>query len=252
VRSAVAWVLRNSDVVVADSRNVRDNAYRYYRYRGPIEVIPLGVRQPQVPRVARPELGLPEGAFVTITVGRLVKRKGIDSLLRALASPACRDVHLVIVGDGPEREALQRLSGELGLAGRVTFTGRVDETRKWQLLMCADAYVSATLHEGFGLVYLEGMAAGLPIVTFDHGGQVDFLRDGETGYLVAAGDVDGLARAVARLASDPERARRFRENNLRRAPEHRIEECARRYEEVFERVIAGRSSKRATEAPVPG
>lgn len=237
VRSAVDWVLRNSDAVVAQSSNTRENTYRYYKYRGPIEVIPLGIRQPTFPRATRAQLGLPSDRFVTVTVGRLVKRKGIDQLLEALTYPDCSDVALVVVGDGPERQPLTELSHQLGLGERVTFAGRVEEIRKWQILDCADAYVSATLHEGFGLVYLEAMAAGLPVVTFDHGGQVDFLLDGETGYLVPAGDKIGLASAIARVAARPDEAARMGATNLSRAPRHNIETCARDYEALFQRFI---------------
>lgn len=238
VRSTVNWVLRHSDAVVAQSTNTRENTYRYYKYRGPIEVIPLGIRQPTFPPAARAQLGLPDDRFLAVTVGRLVKRKGIDQLLGVLTQPACSHVYLVVVGDGPERQPLTELSHQLALDERVVFAGRVEETRKWQILECADAYVSATLHEGFGLVYLEAMATGLPVVTFDHGGQVDFLRDGETGYLVHAGDTIGLASAIARLAARPEEAARMGATNRRRAPRYRIETCAGEYEALFESLIS--------------
>jgi glycosyltransferase involved in cell wall biosynthesis len=237
VRWTVASVLRNSDAVVAQSTNTRDNVYRFYKYRGPIEIIPLGIRQPEVTRATRDQLGLPRDVFLGVTVGRLVKRKGIDRLLEALARSECSRVHLVVVGDGPEREPLQGLSDGLGLGNRVMFMGRVEEEEKWQILHCADAYLSATLHEGFGLVYLEAMAAGLPIVTADHGGQVDFLRDGETGYLVPAGDTAAMAGAIARLAAHPEMQARLGESNLSRSTLHRIEHCAREYEALFGRVV---------------
>jgi glycosyltransferase involved in cell wall biosynthesis len=238
VRSVVNWTLKSSDAVVAQSTNTRENTYKYYSYDGPIEIIPLGIRQPLFPEASRSQLGLPSDRFIAITVGRLVKRKGIDQLLQALARPECQEALLYVVGDGPERAPLTALSKELGLEDRVVFTGRVEEDHKWQLLECADAYVSATLHEGFGLVYLEGMAAGLPVVTFDHGGQVDFLRHDETGYVVPAGDVAGLAAAISRLMANPEEVERFRATNLERAPEHRIEECAEGYEDLFNRVTA--------------
>ncbi len=237
VRSAVNWALRKSDAVVAQSRNTRENAYNYYRYRGPIEVIPLGIRQPTFPSATRAQLGLPGDRFLAVTVGRLVKRKGIDQLLKALTQPGCLEVHLVIVGDGPERQPLMELSHQLGLEARVMFAGRVEETRKWQILDCADAYLSATVHEGFGLVYLEAMTVGLPVVTFDYGGQVDFLRDGETGYLVPAGDTDGLASAIARVAAHPDEAARMGATNLSLAPRHHITTCAGEYEALFQRLI---------------
>jgi glycosyltransferase involved in cell wall biosynthesis len=234
----VTFALRHSDAVVAQSTNTRDNAYRYYAYRGPIEIIPLGIHRPSAPKSSRSALGLPEGVFLAVTVGRLVKRKAIENLLQAIARPECSRVALAVVGEGPERPMLESLAARLGLSSRVLFLGRVEEIRKWQILENADAYVSSTLHEGFGLVYLEAMAAGLPVVTPDHGGQVDFLRDGESGHLVPAGDLAALARAIARLAACPAEAARMGALNRSRAPEHSIENCARLYEEVFERVAS--------------
>lgn len=239
-REVVTYVLRHSDAVIAASTNTRENAYRYYAYRGPIEIIPLGIRRPVAPKSTRSELGLPEGVFLAVTVGRLVKRKAIDRLLHAISRPECARVELAVVGDGPERQPLVSLAAELGLSTRVRFLGRVEEIRKWQILENANAYVSSTMHEGFGLVYLEGMAAGLPVVTPDHGGQVDFLRDGETGYLVPAEDLPALAQAIARLADHPDEAARMGAFNRSRAPAHRIENCTRLYEEVFERVVSRR------------
>jgi len=239
LRTAVTAILRHSTVVVAQSTNTRDNVYRYYGYRGPIELVPLGIRQPAVEPAARHRLGLPEDVFLAVTVGRLVRRKTLDVLLRALARPVCEGVHLAVVGAGPELDALRSLALELGIADRVIFLGRVDESRKWQVLQASDAYVSSTMHEGFGLVYLEGMAAGLPVVTPNYGGQVDFLRDGETGFLVPPGEVDDLAAAIARLRANRALAARIGRANRERAPQYRIERCAEAYERLFERVCTG-------------
>jgi glycosyltransferase involved in cell wall biosynthesis len=240
LRLVVDGVLRSSAAVVAQSTNTRENTYRYYGYRGPIEIIPLGIRQPQYRPATREELGLPGDAFLTVTVGRLVKRKALDQLLRVLARPECARAHLVVVGSGPELDPLRSLAERLSLGTRARFLGRVEEERKWQILAAADAYVSATLHEGFGLVYLEAMAAGLPVITPDHGGQVDFLVDGESGYLVPAGDEARLAAAIARAESEPAERRRMGESNRKRAPEHRIERCAEAYETLFDRLLAER------------
>jgi len=172
-----------------------------------------------------------------------VKRKALDQLLLALTRPACAAVHFLVIGAGPEGDAWQAQARALGLESRVRFLGRVEETRKWQILQHCDAYVSSTLHEGFGLVYLEAMAAGLPVITPDHGGQVDFLKDGENGYLVRAGDTEALAGAIARLAADPDQARRMGQANLAASPRHRVEHCAAGYEALFERLIAARRAR---------
>ena len=233
----VGATLRHSDAVVADSVNVRDNAYKYYNYRGPIEVIPLGIRKPPVPPTTRQDLGLPENAFVAITVGRLVKRKRVEHLIRALARPECARVHLVVVGSGPELAGLKNEVNQRGLDTRVLFAGQVSEVHKWQLLQSADAYVSASMHEGFGLVFLEAMAAGLPVITYDEGGQVDFLQDEKTGYLVDEGNEAALATCIARAARNPETWAALGAENERRSLEHRIERCAETYEALFERVV---------------
>ena len=237
LRTAVDAVLRTSDAVVAQSTNTRDNTYRFYHYQGPIQIIPLGIRQPQYRIVSRAQLGLPEGVFLGVTVGRLVKRKAIDELIRVLADPRCMPVHLVVVGDGPELPALRRCAAELGVNDRVVFLGQVDEDRKWQVLEAADIYLSTTMHEGFGLVYLEAMAAGLPIITYDHGGQVDFLRDGETGYLVRSGHFDDFLAAVTRAAAGQDALATMGRHNRKLFPQYRIETCASAYESFFRHVI---------------
>ena len=237
LRDVVTAIMRQSAAVVAQSTNTRDNAHRFYDRSIPIEIIPLGIRQPSVPPASRAELELPEHAFLAVTVGRLVRRKGTDQLIRAMARPECARLHLAVVGAGPELAPLRALAHELGIADRVLFLGRVDETRKWQILRSANVYASATMHEGFGLVYLEAMAAGLPVVAPDHGGQVDFLMDGRTGYVVQAGKVEALAGALSRLADDPAMAKALGADNRACADEHRIEHCAMAYEALFERVL---------------
>lgn len=237
VRRAVTWTLRNSDVVVAGSSDTRDNVYRYYAYRGSVEVIPLGIRRPAFSPTGRGALGLPEDAFLAVTLGRVIPRKAIDRLVRTIASERCRDVHLAVMGEGPERASLEALARELGVADRARFLGRVSEERKWQILASADLYVSSTLHEGFGLVFLEAMSAGLPIVCPDHGGQLDFLRHGETGYLVPVGEDEALADAIARLAADPEATARMGALCRRMSDRYTAERCASDYEDLFERLL---------------
>jgi glycosyltransferase involved in cell wall biosynthesis len=250
LRFTVTRVLRWSDVVIAQSTNTRDNVYRYYPYRGPVEIVPLGIRIPAVKPAPRSSLGLPDGAFLLVTVGRLVRRKAVDELLRILARPGSEALHLAVIGTGPELSQLQALARELGLGPRVHFLGRLSEEAKWQVLMASDAYASTTMHEGFGLVYVEAMAAGLPVVTYDHGGQTDFLTDGVTGRLLPVGQPDGMASALVSLAADPAAARRMGEANRCAAERYRIEVCAAAYERIFENAVA-QDRPVAAVAPAP-
>jgi glycosyltransferase involved in cell wall biosynthesis len=238
LRRVVTAVLRHSSAVVAASRNMRDHAYRHYPYRGPVEIIPLGIQIPEPgPHAARADLGLPEGAFLAVTVGRLVRRKGLDQVFRALAREDCPPVHLAVLGSGPELGPLQSLAESLHLTGRIHFVGRVSDERKWQILRCADAYVSASMHEGFGLVYLEAMAAGLPVLAPEDGGQADFLAHGQTGYAVDPEDPGSLARALSQAVARPEELRRMSGRNRKRSSAFSIQSCMIEYEKLFYRVL---------------
>lgn len=237
LRGAVRTVLKGSDEVVAQSRNTVENARRFYDFDGPIRIIPLGLRLPPRPEASRTTLGLPEDRFILITVGRLVARKAVDRLIRVLRELRDSRAYLLVVGSGPELESLKALCGGLGVEDSVRFTGWIEDAEKWQLLRASDAYVSTSLHEGFGLVFLEAMAMGLPVIAPDHGGQVDFLRDGETGYVTPAENDQAVAAAIRALLSDPAEAERMGEVNLERAGRYRAERCAGEYEALFEQVV---------------
>ena len=243
LRATVGAILRASEAVVAASRNTIENARRFYGYQGPIDLIPLGIPQPAVPPAGRRTLGLPDG-FLAVTVGRLIPRKALRVMLDALAYPTAPETHLALIGTGPELAGLREHAERHGIGGRVHFLGHVEETRKLQILRAADAYVSSSLHEGFGLVFLEAMAAGLPIVTTDIGGQTDFLEQNENAFLVPVSDAAALAAGLARLYSQPAAARRMREANLEAAGTYEASRCARSYEALFARVIDEAAARR--------
>lgn len=153
----------------------------------------------------RHELGL-DGAKVVGIVGKLSPVKGHRHFLEsaALVSRARDDVRFLVVGDGPEREKLERRAGELGVADSVRFAGVRENVPEVMGLM--DVLVLSSLSEGSPNVVLEGMAAGLPIVATRVGGVPELVRDGETGLLVEPGDAAGMAEAALALLDDPGRA----------------------------------------------
>lgn len=107
-------------------------------------------------------LGLPESDFLWVTVGRLAPVKGIDLLIQAMPQV---EGHLLIVGDGPDRAALEHLVQTLGLSARITFAGHRDDAQ--QLLQCADQVVISSLREGFSYVFLEAMLSKTPVIATD-------------------------------------------------------------------------------------
>lgn len=209
-------IITSADAVIAISSDTRERAERYYGIRRPIRVIPYGFSPPDEARGGPSSSGKtrehekehgdtdePADVFRLIAVGRLVRRKGFEHLLAALARLPSR-VRLEVVGDGPRAGPLEDLAAELGVAGRVTWPGFLDRAEILQRMRRADAFVLSSLHEGLGIVVQEAMFAGLPIVATDNGGQTDLVTDGENGLLVPVGDAEAIASAVRTLMEDAE------------------------------------------------
>jgi glycosyltransferase involved in cell wall biosynthesis len=150
-----------------------------------------------------------------ISVGRLKAPKDPVTLLRALAALPTEDFDALIVGDGPDRPAVEELTAQLGLAGRVRLEGERRDVA--ELLAASDVFVLSSWSEGLPVSVLEAMAAGLPVVASDVGGVSELVLDGETGILVRPGDPDRLAEALGGLLSDPDRRRLLGEAGRARA-----------------------------------
>jgi hypothetical protein len=168
----------------------------------------------------RSRLGIPTDAPVIGQVGSLLKRKGADVAIRAIAEPepTARGVRLVLVGEGPEETKLRELSESLGVSDRVTFTGQdPNPLRFYQHVF--DVNLLASRSEAMGLALLEGAACGLPGLGANAEGTPEALIDGESGILFPSEDHEALARLIERLADD----RGLRERMGRRAREIALE-----------------------------
>lgn len=145
----------------------------------------------------------PSGQQEILYVGQVIRGKGVDLLLRALAR-LDRPWRTTIVGDGNHLQACRDLASELGIGDRVRFTGWVDHEALGAFYSAACfAVVPSRWPEPFGMVGPEAMARGRPVVAFSAGGIPDWLADGVSGLLVPPGDVQGLAAAMGRLLADP-------------------------------------------------
>ena len=103
------------------------------------------------------------------------------------------------IGEGPEKENLSMLVEKAGIKDRVKFLGYVSDEEKYRYLKISDLFILTSIHEGFGIVFMEAMYCGLPIVCTNHGGQVDFLKDEENAILIDVGDVDACTDAINRF-----------------------------------------------------
>ena len=179
---------------------------------------------------ARAERGSRTGPVV-LCVARQYPRKRIGDLLRAAVRlreriPAAR---IRIVGKGPEWEALVRLHGGLGLGESLALLGDLSRERLAEEYVGADCFCLPSVQEGFGVVFLEAMAAGLPVVACRAAAVPEVVLDGRTGVLVPPRDPEALAAALADLLERPGRARELGEAGRRRAAEFTPQRIAQRF-----------------------
>jgi glycosyltransferase involved in cell wall biosynthesis len=194
--------------IVAISDAVREFHVRTGLPANKLETIHYGLdNPPAAPSETTPEqAGVPAGAPLVLAVGRLIEQKDHATLLAAFARVRERqpDARLAILGWGPLERATREHAAALGLDGSVIIPGRV-EPRDW--LARADVFAHTSRWEGFGIVLLEAMLSGLPVVATAVSAVPEIVLDGRTGYLVPAGDAAAVGACVSELLADPERRR---------------------------------------------
>ena len=182
--------------------------------------------------------GVDAEAPLALAVGRLIAQKDHATLLRAFARVRAEvpEARLAILGAGPLEAETRRLVAELDLGDAVLLPGRTD-IRDW--LERADVFVHTSRWEGFGIVLLEAMLAGLPVVATRVSAVPEVVADGDTGVLLEPGDVDGLAAALQALLADRERARALGDAGKRRAREQfSVARMAERTQAVYDEVLS--------------
>jgi hypothetical protein len=186
----------------------------------------------------RKSLGIGENDVVLCSIGSLIHRKGIDVLLRAFARLRREEphLHLLVVGNGPEHDALVALSRELGLEGAAHFLGEREDPGAI-LRDAADIAVSASRDEGLALFVMEALSFGRPVVATNVGGTAEALEDGVTGYLVAPDDATGLADLTLRLVQDPTLRCRLGEAARVRGHEFRVEHMVDRFAALYDELL---------------
>jgi phosphatidylinositol alpha-1,6-mannosyltransferase len=240
-RPALArFAVRGANAVVAVSEHTRRLAIGAGADPSRLHRVPAGVDLPDSSRLARPSQA------TVLTVARLNDRyKGHDVLARAMPLIRARvpDARWVVVGDGPLRPELERLAAAHELDGWVSFTGDVPDAERDAWLDRAHVFaMPARLPregvggEGFGIVYLEANAHGLPVVAGNVGGALDAVVHGETGLLVDPCDHTAVADAVADLLLDPEQAAALGRAGAARAHRFAWPTIAERVEELLLRV----------------
>lgn len=237
-----AAAVRAAEATVAVSRYTARLAVEAGARPERVHVVHPGVAAPGFPRRPR------ERRPTLLSVARLTEaNKGHDVVLDALPRVRERvpDVRWVVVGDGPLRPELERRAADRGLAGAIEFAGGVSDAERDAWFERAHVFVlpsrpraSGGGGEGFGIVYLEAAAHGLPVVAADVGGALDAVEDGETGLLVDPEDADAVAESLIGLLEDPARARALGRAGAERARTFTWDAAAARVQELLLEAVA--------------
>lgn len=246
-------VARSVDRIIATCTDEVHELSALGACKADIDVVPCGVDTelfrppPEVTAENRPPR--------LLALGRLVARKGIEDVVRALAR--IPRAELLVVGGpdpsevdaDPEVHRLRAVARHVGVADRLRFTGRIARAQLPSVIASCDLLVAAPWYEPFGIAPLEAMACGLPVVASSVGGMLDTVLDGSTGLLVEPGNVGALAAAISGLLDDPARRRRMSELAVRRVRQfYTWDVVAARTEQSYLDVLASGIDARGIDA----
>ncbi|MDU1567691.1 MAG: glycosyltransferase [Clostridium sp.] len=191
------YSFKSANKVISVSNSLREIISKY---KSNIEVIPNMVDCDKVLSIINKKNNLgEEGQFTFLSLCYLKKNKGIDILIRAFSTYfRGKEVKLIIAGDGPERENLENLSKELGILEQVEFKGALNRDEVYKVMSNCNIFVLPSRFETFGVVLIEALANGKPVISTRNGGANDIVTD-ENGILVDIDDIEGLGKAMVDL-----------------------------------------------------
>ncbi len=258
-------LLAADSIVAATPLDRAQMVWHYGAALDRISVIPCGVDldlfQPQPKVDARTRLGLSPQEQLLLCVGRMEPLKGMDCLIRALAllharQPGWRDtLRVMLIGGGSEAQPdqwnteqrrLATLRAELGVADRVTFLGAQPQPRLPDYYAAADVVVVPSHYESFGMVALEALACGVPVVASNVGGLSYTIEDGRNGLLVPPDNPEALADQLERLLTDADLALTLRNAARQRAQSYAWSSVARRMIHLYRELIAHQRDRRSS------
>jgi glycosyltransferase involved in cell wall biosynthesis len=238
--------VRRADRVLTTSRYAAGRIEELYGpLRSPVAIVPEPVDLTRWREAVARSPRKPTSTPAILCVAHLYPRKDVVTLARAAARMR-EPARVRIVGDGPEGDRIDREIERLGVASRVERLGHLPFAALAEAYRAADVFCLPSRQEGFGIVFVEAMAAGLPVVAADAGAAPELVAPEETGLLVQPGDADGLAAALDRLLREDDLRRRLGEEGRRRAVSYDAPRVARLFAETIGWTAAARAAPPVT------
>ena len=217
----IKYALINSDVITVLSTFLKSETKKHGIPDGKIKLIPNGIDKKMLSKadghVIKRAYNLNE-AIHFITACSLRKVKGLDNLINAFhlaTQKSKKPIKLMIIGDGPEETNLKKLVQHLKIEDKVIFSGKVIYNKVAEYMKAANIFVLSSLYEGMGNVILEAMSCGLPIITTDCGGPLDYVKNNYNGLVVPVNDIEKMKDAMIKLIENEDLRGTFSERNLK-------------------------------------
>jgi N-acetyl-alpha-D-glucosaminyl L-malate synthase BshA len=234
----VTFSMNESDALTAVSNNLRDETYRNFKIEKEIEVIYNFVdvkRFNRKPIVAFKQVIAPNNERILLHASNFRKVKRVGDVVKVFAEVNKKiPSKLLFVGDGPERSHIEGLCRESGAHNDSRFLGRQEQME--DILAISDLFILPSEYESFGLVALEAMAAGVPVVSTNVGGLPEININGVTGFLSNVGDVDNMSRNIINIFQDDKAFEEMRRNAIGQAQKFDIETIVPEYEKLYKKV----------------
>ena len=235
----ITFCINQSDAVTAVSESLKNDTYKHFATTREIHVIPNFI----VPALQNFEKQLvirqkyaSDNERILCHVSNFRKVKRVEDVINIFYKVQQKiGSKLILVGDGPERYACEKLVRELQICDKVIFIGKVRDTA--HVLELSDVFLLPSETESFGLAALEAMAVGVPVISSNTGGIPEVNIHGETGYLSNVGDVDDMALNTLKILNDDAQLKLFKDNALKRSRHFDIEKILPMYEAVYNKLV---------------
>jgi len=244
----VTFSINASDGITAVSENLRSETYDYFNITKDIRVIPNFVDMERFSRQRKDHFKkaiCPDGEYLIVHTSNFRKVKRVEDVVKVFYRVRQQvPSKLLLVGDGPERSNVEKLCRELGTCDDIRFLGKLEAIE--EVLSVSDLFLMPSEKESFGLAALEAMACEVPVISSDAGGLPELNINGETGYALPIGDIDGMTEKALYILASPERLQEFKSRALKRAQELEVSKVVPLYEAMYREVLEKAGSDKVT------
>lgn len=235
----ITFCINQSDAVTAVSESLKNDTYKHFATTREIHVIPNfivpALQNTDTPAIIRQKYAA-DNERILCHVSNFRKVKRVEDVIEVFYKVQQNIASkLILVGDGPERYACEKLVRELQICDKVIFIGKVRDTA--HVLELSDVFLLPSETESFGLAALEAMAVGVPVISSNTGGIPEVNIHGETGYLSNVGDTEDMAINTLKILKDDEQLKQFKDNALNRSRYFDIEKILPMYEAVYNELV---------------